>query len=401
MRRNWFTTSRNLRFLRLFGPAWLVMMADMDASSTLGAAETGAVFKYGLVWFLLLLTIPLYFVQEVSGRIGVATGKGLGEIIRENYSKRVAVLLTIPMWLTDMLTYVVEYLGIAIGLSMVGIPPVVSMPMVFLLHIFIVTKRKYIQAEKYLLLTSSVMVVAFALNLAVRGIKPYTPFYFVPSPEFLYLLAVNVGAVIMPFMLFFQASATAEKVKAISIVKTGEKQEAVSHVRKETLVGALATEGLMVLVEMAVAGIDPSTNLASAKDLENALFAIAGTYSPLIFGIGLTSAGFLALVVISLGSAWGLLEALGVPRDRAFVVYVLESVPALVVSLVLPASEMLGLLLNLLVAFVFVLIGPAVVMGVLANNEKVMGELRNTFWQNLAYWSSLAFVVTFGILAVV
>ncbi|MEW9492116.1 MAG: NRAMP family divalent metal transporter [Candidatus Aramenus sulfurataquae] len=377
------------------------MMADMDASSTLGAAETGAVFKYGLVWFLLLLTIPLYFVQEVSGRIGVATGKGFGEIIRENYSKRVAVLLTIPMWLTDMLTYVVEYLGIAIGLSMVGIPPVVSMPMVFLLHIFIVTKRKYIQAEKYLLLTSSVMVVAFVLNLAVRGIKPYTPFYFVPSPEFLYLLAVNVGAVIMPFMLFFQASATAEKVKAISIVKTCEKQEAVSHVRKETFLGALATEGLMVLVEMAVAGIDPSTNFASAKDLENALFAIAGTYSPLIFGIGLTSAGFLALVVISLGSAWGLLEALGVPRDRAFVVYVLESVPALVVSLALPASEMLGLLLNLLVAFVFVLIGPAVVMGLIANNEKVMGELRNTFWQNLAYWSSLAFVVTFGILAVV
>ncbi|EWG07920.1 MAG: natural resistance-associated macrophage protein [Candidatus Aramenus sulfurataquae] len=387
--------------MRLFGPAWLVMMADMDASSTLGAAETGAVFKYGLVWFLLLLTIPLYFVQEVSGRIGVATGKGFGEIIRENYSKRVAVLLTIPMWLTDMLTYVVEYLGIAIGLSMVGIPPVVSMPMVFLLHIFIVTKRKYIQAEKYLLLTSSVMVVAFVLNLAVRGIKPYTPFYFVPSPEFLYLLAVNVGAVIMPFMLFFQASATAEKVKAISIVKTCEKQEAVSHVRKETFLGALATEGLMVLVEMAVAGIDPSTNFASAKDLENALFAIAGTYSPLIFGIGLTSAGFLALVVISLGSAWGLLEALGVPRDRAFVVYVLESVPALVVSLALPASEMLGLLLNLLVAFVFVLIGPAVVMGLIANNEKVMGELRNTFWQNLAYWSSLAFVVTFGILAVV
>ncbi|MCI2413698.1 MAG: divalent metal cation transporter [Candidatus Aramenus sp.] len=390
-----------MRFLRLFGPAWLVMMADMDASSTLGAAETGAVFKYGLVWFLLLLAIPLYFVQEVSGRIGVATGKGLGEIIRENYSGRMAVLLTVPMWLTDVLTYVVEYLGIAIGLSMVGIPPAVSVLMVFLLHIFIVTKRKYLQAEKYLLLTSSVMVVAFALNLAVRGIKPYTPFYFIPSPEFLYLLAVNVGAVIMPFMLFFQASATAEKVKAMSIVKACDKLEAVSHVRKETLVGALATEGLMALVEMAVAGIDPSTNLVSARDLEDALSAIAGAYSPLIFGIGLASAGFLALVVISLGSAWGLLEALGIPRDRAFLVYALESVPALVVSLVLPASDMLNAVLNLLVAFVFVLIGPAVVMGVLANNEKVMGELRNTFWHNLAYWSSLAFVVAFGILALV
>ena len=67
--------------LRFSGPAWLVMIADMDAGSTIGAAETGAIFKYGMIWFMLLLIIPLYTVQETSGRIGLATRMGLGEVI--------------------------------------------------------------------------------------------------------------------------------------------------------------------------------------------------------------------------------------------------------------------------------------------------------------------------------
>ena len=71
------------RYLKFFGPAWLVMIADMDASSTLGAAETGALFRYGLIWFMLILIIPLFFIQEASGRIGTVTEKGLGEVIRD------------------------------------------------------------------------------------------------------------------------------------------------------------------------------------------------------------------------------------------------------------------------------------------------------------------------------
>lgn len=84
--------SRLRFYLRFFGPAWLVMIADMDASSTIGAAETGAIFKYGLIWFMILMILPLYFVQEISGRIGIATSKGLGDVIRENYSKKYLLL---------------------------------------------------------------------------------------------------------------------------------------------------------------------------------------------------------------------------------------------------------------------------------------------------------------------
>ncbi len=413
MWRNWFTIRRNyinslkarrniFYFLKFFGPAWLVMMADMDASSTIGAAETGATFKYGLVWFLLLLIIPLYFIQEVSGRIGVATGKGLGEIIRENYSKKTAILMSFPMALTDVITYIIEYLGVAIGLEMIGIPIYITVPIVYILHILTVTRGKYMQAEKILLAISSLLIIGFAATLAIRGIGNYSPIYFVPSPNFIYILAVNVGAVIMPFMLFFQTSATAEKTKWV--IKDRSKdyllRKATRHVKIETFVGAVVTELLMVIVEMATAGIDPSTNFASASDLSSALRYIAGSYSPYVFGIGLIGAGFLALVIISLGSAWGIVESLGIPREKSYIIYILESLPAVIVALILPSYLLVNIVLNLLVVFIFVLIGPAIIMGLIVRNKKIMGEFRNSKIQDIEYFGSMIFTIIFGILAI-
>jgi manganese transport protein len=105
-------------FVHSFGPAWIVMIADVDAASILTAAADGAIYGYSLVWFLIPLTVPLFLVQEAAGRIGVATGKGLGEIIRENYSRRTALLTSVPMACTDILSYVAEFTGIAIGFQL-------------------------------------------------------------------------------------------------------------------------------------------------------------------------------------------------------------------------------------------------------------------------------------------
>lgn len=91
-------------FVQSFGPAWVVMMADVDAASILTAAADGALYGYSLVWFLLFLALPLFLIQEAAGRIGVATGKELGELIRESYSRRIALLMSVPMACTDVLS---------------------------------------------------------------------------------------------------------------------------------------------------------------------------------------------------------------------------------------------------------------------------------------------------------
>ena len=389
------------------------MIADMDASSTIGAAETGAIFKYGLIWFMILLIIPLYFVQETSGRIGVATEKGLGEVIRDNYSHKIAVITTLPMVLTDVVTYIVEYLGIAIGLSFFGVPIIFSLPIFYIIHLAIVIRRKYGVTESILVAVSAFLIVAFMATLVVRGIKPYDPVYLVPSPTFLFMLAVNVGAVIMPFMLFFQASATAEKVSHVrksnidadisgdtkTIKRSRFTQIALKSMRMETLFGAVASEMLMVIVEMAMSGINPDMDFASIPELSKGLSAIAGVYSPYIFGVGLIGAAFLALVVISLGSAWGFMEALGIKREKSSIVYILESLPAVIIALIIPATLLINTVLDLLVVFVFVLIGPGVLMGIIARNRSIMGDYSTSRKGEIAYWASMIFVLVFGILA--
>ncbi|MCL5668008.1 MAG: divalent metal cation transporter [Candidatus Thermoplasmatota archaeon] len=400
------------RYLKFFGPAWLVMIADMDASSTLGAAETGALFRYGLIWFMLILIIPLFFIQEASGRIGTVTEKGLGEVIRENYSKRTTMIMTVPMVVTDMVTYAVEYIGIAIGLELLGISTLLALPLVYMLHILIVTKRKYGTTEIILLATSSVLIVSFVATLLIRGIVAYNPVYIAATPDYLFILAVNVGAVIMPFMLFFQTSATAEKVSKVrksdislsgqgltSEVSRSFTRNALSSMRKETLAGAAVSELLMVVVEMTMSGVGSGTNFASARQLAGALSVVANSYSPYLFGIGLIGAAFLALVVISMGSAWGLVEALGLKRNRANSVYIMESLPALITAMIIPQSLLINAVLYLLVLFVFVLIGPAVMMGLISKNRRVMREYATGKKREIMYWASLAFVVLFGILA--
>ncbi|MCL4420812.1 MAG: divalent metal cation transporter, partial [Candidatus Thermoplasmatota archaeon] len=129
------------------------------------------------------------------------------------------------------------------------------------------------------------------------------------------------------------------------------------------------------------------------------LSAIAGVYSPYIFGVGLIGAAFLALVVISLGSAWGFMEALGIKREKSSIVYILESLPAVIIALIIPATLLINTVLDLLVVFVFVLIGPGVLMGIIARNRSIMGDYSTSRKGEIAYWASMIFVVVFGILA--
>ncbi len=379
---------RLLELATSFGPAWLVMIADVDAASILTAAETGVLFHYGLIWLLVLLTVPLFFIQEASGRIGIVTHKGLGEIIRTNYSRNVALFAAVPMALTDVLTYVAEYLGIVIGLEIVGIQPIISISVAYALHVLLVYKRKYVTVEKVMLAISAILLLSYVAALFVRGTMNYSPFYISNSPTFLFLIAANAGAVVMPFMPFYQASATAEK-KAGTIRST----------RMETLVGAVVSEALMVIIVMVSAGLDRGLNFISPKELSIALLGVAGQFAPMLFAIGLVAAAFLALTVISLGSAWGLVEAIGWPRSKAFWVYFVESIPAVIATLFLTANLLAGIL-NLMLAFVFVLIGPAVIMGLIASDKRVMGDYASKGGWKIAYWLSLAFVLTLGAIAI-
>ncbi len=382
-----------LGLLKSWGPAWLVMIADVDAASVITAAESGAMYGTKLVWFLFLLFVPLYVVQEVAGRVGAVTGKGLGELIRENYSKRTALFASIPMALVDVISYVVEYTGAAIGFQILGVSPLVSVPIVFVAHILIVYERKYAEAEKPLLVISILFAIAWAISAfltARRGIE-FTPLYFSTSSNFLFLLTANVGAVIMPFMLFYQASATAEK---------GITAKHLWAIRLETAVGAIVSELIMIAIVVATVGVGTdSLNFADPGILSKGLSSVAGTYAPYVFGTGLIAASFIALIVISLGSSWGVTEALGWGRKNWFKLYLIESIPALVVPML--TLNLVSLALNLMVLQIVVLMGPAITLGLISADKRLMGEHSLVGFNKVAYWFFIVLIFGTGIAGIV
>ncbi|MGD0423322.1 MAG: divalent metal cation transporter [Candidatus Bathyarchaeia archaeon] len=387
------STSDRLRtFIRSFGPAWVVMIADVDAASILTAAADGALYGYSLVWFLLLLAVPLFLIQEAAGRIGVATGKGLGEIIRENYSRRIALLTSVPMACTDVLSYVAEFTGIAIGFQLLGVAPILSLPVVYVVYLAIVWKRGYTTVERFLVVFSVVLIVSYGGSLFLRGLPPvreYMYFFWSWKPDFLYLMAATAGAVVMPFMLFYQTSATAEK-----------KVKSLWSSRLETLLGAVASEVGMVVILLATIGLNGTLlGSNSPEKLSRALSFLAGPYAPYVFALGLIAASFLALVVISLGSAWGVAETIGWGRQKFFWIYLIESLPALFVPMVFP--DLFHLAIDMMVLFVFVLLGPGVMVGLIARNKRLMGNLSSSLGWSVAYWLSLVLVVASGFIALV
>ena len=380
-------SSRLREFAASFGPAWIVMIADVDAPSILTAATVGATYSYGLIWFFLVLIVPLFVIQEASGRVGMTTGKGLGEVIRENYSRRIAAVASLPMAVVSVVSYIAEYAGIAVGMELIGVPPIVSVPLAYVAYIGVVVRRKYLTTERALLVVSAVLIVSYAGSLLARGLVPSSPIYFSGDSGYLFLLAACAGAVVMPFMLFYQASATAEKGNT-----------RLWTMRTETLVGAIASELGMIVVAMATSGLSSSLNFEDPKALALALSSIAGAYAPYVFAVGLVAAAFLALVVISLGSSWAIVDTMGWKKESFLWVYMAESAPAVVIPILYP--EPLSLVLDLMVVFVFVLVGPGVLMGLMSANRRIMGEHASGTGWSAAYWVSLAAVLAFGIVAV-
>ena len=396
--------SRRLKtFLFVFGPAWIVMIADVDAPSIITAGESGAKFGYHMIFILLALIIPLFFIQEASGRLGLATGKGLAGVIRDNYSRRVAVFAALPMFVTDFLTYVAEYTGIAVGLGVLGISPFISLPIAFILHSTLVFTGSYKKTERILIGISAVLLLSYILDLILvkpdltrvaASITPFQPYF---QPSFAFMVAANVGAVIMPWMLFYQTGAVAEK----GLKSVHERFE-----RFETLLGAVVSEILMVVI---VIVSDPlgQIDFLSPTSLANFLAPVAGRFALVLFGIGLAAAGFLALAVISLASTWGIAEALswrariGEKFSLArnfYVIYLVETLPAVLIPLF--SKDLVKLMLDLMVVFVFVLAVPAILQGLISSNKQLMGRHVIKGWWRVIYWIMLSIVLLSGVLAI-
>ena len=388
-------------WLKNFGPAWIVMIADVDVASIITGLQSGASWGYRMIFILIILIFPLFIIQDAAGRLGIASGGGLGEEIRKVFGKRAAFMAAVPMGLSDFLEYIAEYAGIAIGFSLLGFPVILGLIIVFVLHTLIIFSRQYRQAEKVLIPLSFLLLITilsstfvFHVNLkslVFVGLSPMQPW---TNSSFAYLVAASVGAVIMPWMLYFHSGADSRRHKEVKDLK---------NERLETLIGAVVSEVLMVIlviVGLNVFGGDPLINI---NELANVL-PVFGKYASPIMGMGFIFAGFLALVVVSLGSAWGVLEATGRstgPKSRRdfLAIYACEALPALIIVTVI--SGYIRLMLDMMFIFPIVLIPSLYFLGKLVTKKEVMNGCQNKKYETLAFWAAALIVIAGGLLGVV
>ncbi len=379
------------------GPAWLVMIADVDVASIITGLQAGAAWGYHLIFVMLVLTIPLFIIQDAAGRLGTVGRMGLGEAIGRRYGRRTALFAALPMAVTDFLEYLAEYAGIAIGLSLLGLPVVLGLLAAYVVHMVIVVGREYRQAEVFLLPVSFALVaslVAAALLLHVNfaelvrvGLSPAQPF---ADPSFRYLAAASIGAVVMPWMLYFHSGADSRKGPGIQNVR---------RERWTTLASAAVSE--IVMAAIVVVGMQlPALGGAVGAESVAGVLAPLGPYATVLVGIGFIAAGFLALVVVSMGSAWGVMEAVGTSSRRSFLsIYFAESAPALL--LVLLTTSYVPLILELMVSFTIVIIPSLYFLGKLVSDPETMRGHPFRLRERAAFWAAAVAIVAGGVLGLV
>ncbi len=291
------------------GPGLIVAFADTEAGSITTAATSGAQFGMKLVLLQLLLIVPLFVVQEMTVRLGTVTAKGHAQLIRENYGLSWTWLSLGTMLVTNVAALVTEFIGIAGAALVFGVPVAPMVVASAAVLIAIAFSGRYKRAEVFALglclLELLFIPAAFAAHpnpatFVREGLFGSQP---LADRDYLLLVAGNIGAVIMPWMIFYQQSATVDK---------GLRPADLTHARIDTAIGSVFTQLIMVAVVVTCAAtlFVHHQTVSDAAHAALALVPLTGSHlAGIAFGAGLLGAALLGALVVSLASAWAFGEA--------------------------------------------------------------------------------------------
>jgi Mn2+/Fe2+ NRAMP family transporter len=299
------------RLAAVFGPGLVVMLADTDVGSVITAGQSGVQWGYRLLLLQLVLMPVLYVVQELTVRLGIFTGRGHGELIRDTFGRFWAWVSVAGLAVAAGGALLTEMSGVAGVGELYGVPRPLSLGIATLALLGIVVTGSYRRVERLAIgigmFELAFFYVAWAAHPDPRAMAAGALRIPLGDPDYLYLVAANIGAVIMPWMIFYQQSAVADK--RLEPVHYGA-------ARLDTAVGSVITQLVMAAVLVATAatiGATPgSTSLATVGDMSLALTPFLGEQAGrLIFGLGVLGAGLVAAIVASLALAWGVGEVTG------------------------------------------------------------------------------------------
>jgi Mn2+/Fe2+ NRAMP family transporter len=391
-----------LRFLAVTGPGLIVAFADTEAGSITTAAQSGAQYGFKLILLQLLLIVPLFVVQEMTVRLGVVTGKGHARLIREHYGLGWAWLSLGTMLITNIAALVTEFAGIAGAALIFGLPAAPLVIVAAVLLVVVIMTASYKRAERFafaLCLVELLFVpAAFAAHppihtVVMQGIFGSQPLH---NYSYLLLIASNIGAVIMPWMIFYQQSATVDK---------GLTTSDLNFARVDTALGAVLTQAIMcaVIVTTAATLFVHHIPVTDAAHAAIAFAPLVGKFAGVTFGVALIGASMLGAFVVSLATAWAFGEAFGWRcslndglRARRFTALYIGCVIIAAAVVLIPNLPLIQITVYVEAFNGFVL---PIVLGfllVLVNDRKVIGERHNRLLGNAITFSLSVVIVVLG-----
>jgi Mn2+/Fe2+ NRAMP family transporter len=294
------------------------MLADTDAGNVVTGAQAGARWGYRLLPLLLVLMPMLYMVQELTVRLGIYTGRGHGELIRERFGAGWAWLSTAGLGAATIGSLVTEFTGVAGIGELYGLSRSLTLPVAAAALLIVVATGSYRRAERIAIVIGLFELAFFAVawaahpNLATlaRDVVDL-PLY---NREFIYLVAAVIGAVFNPWMIFYQQAAIADKKL---------RPDDLTAARWDTAVGTVLTQSLTAAVLVAAAATlaasGVAANLGSIGEISNALTPLLGVVvGRLVFSVGVLGASLVAAIVCSLALAWGVGEVTGYRRSLEY-----------------------------------------------------------------------------------
>lgn len=307
------TRGRWLRWglLSVWGPGLVVMLADTDAGSLITASQSGAQWGYRMVLPQLILMPVLYVVQEMTVRLGIVTKRGHGSLIRERLGRGWAWLSAFTLFASAIGALLTEFAGVAGVGELFGVSRWVSIPVATVALLALALTGSYRRVERIGLVVGAAEL-AFLVAMVMARPDPKALVHGLTSmplgnSSYLLLVAANVGAVIMPWMIFYQQGAVVDKRLSESTIR---------QARYDTAFGAVLTQLIMIAVVITMAstigrhggGAELQTVGQIAQSLTPYLGHVGGT---VLFGLGMLGAALVAAIVASLAGAWGLAEVFG------------------------------------------------------------------------------------------
>jgi Mn2+/Fe2+ NRAMP family transporter len=299
--------------LAVVGPGIITANVDNDAGGIATYSQAGAQFGYMLLWIVIPMTIALVVVQEMSARMGAITGKGLSDLIREEYGFRITFLVMGAILMTNFGNVLAEFSGVALSLELFGVSKYISVPIAAVLVWLLVVKGSYKSVEKVFLAASAFYICYIIAGILagpawkdalIATVKPPSVRVFRDS-AYLYMALGVVGTTIAPWMQFYLQASVVEK-------GVSEKQYGASRI--DVIAGCFFTDLVAWFIIVACAAtlyVHGHTQIRDAADAAQALRPLAGDYAYILFAAGLLNASIFAASILPLSTAYTVCEGLG------------------------------------------------------------------------------------------